>query len=408
MLVAGLLSLLVPGVGQLYRGATRRGLVLLGITLCIMVGGLLLASWVSLDALSGVDRSIVTAILVVDLALLAFRTFAVVDAARPAVPLLVGVLVALTAAPHVAAAWVTVRSYEVLDSVFADEEPCGTACDRGSVLLANVVRPLPAWVPKDAWEWALVERLGPGESAAARGRRARARGREAAVAEAVDDDPAARHRRGPGQLRRADGHDHPRGRAARHRPCGRVRDPAQPRAGAAREERAAVEGAAEPPLRAERRRRPGCGGAEAGGLEPARDPGRLLRARQPRRLRRSRRRARRRRDRRQGAAAGRGDAAGVGRAEAEDRRAAGRAAPLLRPRGARLRPLAQGLERLHADGPAALLPQRDGRPARPGQRDPQLRLAREDDRDERAHRHPAQPAALARAARELGRRRARR
>ena len=165
MLVAGLLSLLVPGVGQLYRGATRRGLVLLGITLCIMVGGLLLASWVSLDALSGVDRSIVTAILVVDLALLAFRTFAVVDAVRGAVPLLVGVLVALTAAPHVAAAWVTVRSYEVLDSVFADEEPCGTACDRGSVLLANVVRPLPAWVPKDAWEWALVERLGPGESA---------------------------------------------------------------------------------------------------------------------------------------------------------------------------------------------------------------------------------------------------
>ena len=25
--------------------------------------------------------------------------------------------------------------------------------------------PLPEWVPKDAWEWALVERLGPGEVA---------------------------------------------------------------------------------------------------------------------------------------------------------------------------------------------------------------------------------------------------
>jgi LCP family protein required for cell wall assembly len=165
MLVAGLLSLLVPGVGQLYRGATRRGLVLLGITLCIMVGGLLLGSWVSLDALSGVDRSMVTAILAADLALLAFRVFAVVDAVQGAVPLLVAALVALTAAPHVAAAWVTVRSYDVLESVFADEEPCGTACDRGSVLLAHVVRPLPEWVPKDAWEWALVERLGPGEVA---------------------------------------------------------------------------------------------------------------------------------------------------------------------------------------------------------------------------------------------------
>ena len=67
----------------------------------------------------------------------------------------------------------------MLDSVFADEEPCGTACDRGSVLLANVVRPLPDWVPKDAWEWALVERLGPGESAPLEARRTRARGREA-------------------------------------------------------------------------------------------------------------------------------------------------------------------------------------------------------------------------------------
>jgi len=65
----------------------------------------------------------------------------------------------------VAAGWVTVRSYGVLESVFADVEPCGTACDRGAVLLAHYVVPLPQWVPKDAWEWALVERLGPGEVA---------------------------------------------------------------------------------------------------------------------------------------------------------------------------------------------------------------------------------------------------
>ena len=135
------------------------------ITACIIVGGALFASWVSLEDIFGVDRSIVTAMLVVDLALLAFRVFAVVDASRGALPVLMAVLVALTVAPHVAAAWVTVRSYEVLDSVFADEEPCGTACDRGSVLLAHVVRPLPEWVPKDVWEWALVERLGPGEIA---------------------------------------------------------------------------------------------------------------------------------------------------------------------------------------------------------------------------------------------------
>ncbi len=66
--------------------------------------------------------------------------------------------------------------------------------------------------------------------------------------------------------------------------------------------------------------------------------------------------ARRCPDPRQGAARRRGDAAGMGRAEASDRRPARPPLPLLRPRGARLRPLAQGLERLHADGAAALLP----------------------------------------------------
>jgi LCP family protein required for cell wall assembly len=60
---------------------------------------------------------------------------------------------------------VTVRSYDVLESVFAEKEPCGTACDLGTLLLSHVVVPLPEWVPKDAWEWALVERLGPGEVA---------------------------------------------------------------------------------------------------------------------------------------------------------------------------------------------------------------------------------------------------
>ena len=165
MVVAGLLSLLVPGVGQLYRGATRRGLVLLAVAVGIVACGLVLGSWLSLDAVSGVNRRIVAVFLLADLALLAFRVFAVVDAARGALPVLVAALVALTAAPHVAAAWLTVRGYDVLENVFADEEPCGTSCDRGTLLLSHLVVPLPEWVPKDAWEWALVERLGPGEVA---------------------------------------------------------------------------------------------------------------------------------------------------------------------------------------------------------------------------------------------------
>ena len=153
--------MLLPGAGQLYLGAKRRGLVLLGLTAVFLVGLLLVVEQAPVES---IDRRLVATLLAVDVALLALRLFAVLDAWRGGIAG-VAVLVALTAAPHVAAAWVTVRSYEVLDSVFADEEPCGTACDRGSVLLANVVRPLPEWVPKDAWEWALVERLGPGESA---------------------------------------------------------------------------------------------------------------------------------------------------------------------------------------------------------------------------------------------------
>ena len=161
--VAGLLSLVLPGAGQLYIGERRRGFVLLGITAAGLL--CLLAVAASLDSVWGVDRKLVAVILALDLLLLAFRLFAVVDASRGSWAVGLAALVALTAAPHVAAAWVTVRGYDVLESVFADEEPCGTACDRGSVLLSQAVVPLPQWVPKDAWEWALVERLGPGETA---------------------------------------------------------------------------------------------------------------------------------------------------------------------------------------------------------------------------------------------------
>jgi LCP family protein required for cell wall assembly len=159
---AGVLSMLVPGTGQLYLGAKRRGLVLLGLTAVFLVFLLVV---VDRAQLGSIDRRLVAAVLAVDVALLGLRLFAVVDASRGGWAVGLAVLVVLTAAPHVAAAWITVRSYDVLESVFADEEPCGTACDRGTVLLSHVVVPLPAWVPKDAWEWALVERLGPGEVA---------------------------------------------------------------------------------------------------------------------------------------------------------------------------------------------------------------------------------------------------
>jgi polyisoprenyl-teichoic acid--peptidoglycan teichoic acid transferase len=164
MLVASVLSLLLPGAGQLYVGARRRGLILLGVTALGAFGFVVFAASVGVDVLWGVDRKLVVTLLAFDLAVLAFRLFAVADVWRGGV-VGMAILAALTAAPHVAAGYLTVRSYDVLENVFADEEPCGTACDRGRILLAHVVAPLPQWVPKDAWEWSLVERLGPGEVA---------------------------------------------------------------------------------------------------------------------------------------------------------------------------------------------------------------------------------------------------
>ena len=239
----------------------------------------------------------------------------------------------------------------------------------------------------------------PGRGGAARALASRGCEREAHRPEAVDDDPPARYGRRARQLGRAHRHDHPRCDPTRYGPGSGVRDPTQPRAGAARQEAEAVEGAAERALRAFRRRRGGGERAQAGGLEPPRAPRRLLRPREPARLRRSRRRPGRGRDRGEGAASRRGDEARLGRAEADDRRRPGPHVSLLRPGSPRLRALAQGLERLHAHGAAALLPERDGGPARPRPGPPELRLARKDDRDERAHRHPAEPTPDARHAR---------
>lgn len=148
---AGFLSMLLPGAGQVYAGAARRGLILLGATAALVLcTGAALAE--RGDAASLVDSRLIAAIVVANVALLGLRLFAVVDAWRGAVtPVALGalaVLVALTAAPHVAAAYVTVRGYDVLDTVFADEEPR----DRLSVgLFLSGAPPRPLPVPRQLW-----------------------------------------------------------------------------------------------------------------------------------------------------------------------------------------------------------------------------------------------------------------
>ncbi len=117
-MAAATLSMLVPGLGQFFLGAYRRALVLLGLT-----GAIVLASGAVVLAHPSLDRRLLVSILVLDLALLGLRVFAVVDAGRSTAPLFVAALVLLTVAPHAAAGYLTIRSYTVLDHVFASEEP---------------------------------------------------------------------------------------------------------------------------------------------------------------------------------------------------------------------------------------------------------------------------------------------
>jgi LCP family protein required for cell wall assembly len=128
---AGFLSMLAPGAGQLYAGARRRGTILLTVSAVILLVLLAVVSARPFDAAASlVDRQLVALLLVADLALLVFRLFAVVDAWRggdsPASALsalALGVVAALTAAPHVAAGYLAVGTHDTLDAVFAGEEP---------------------------------------------------------------------------------------------------------------------------------------------------------------------------------------------------------------------------------------------------------------------------------------------
>jgi LCP family protein required for cell wall assembly len=138
---AGFLSMLLPGAGQLYLGERRRGAVLLAIAALVGVGLIGVAESRREELVGTLDERVLVGFLLVDAALLGFRLFAVVDAwlagtARRTLIAGLVVLAALTAAPHVAAGYVAVRGYGVLDAVFADEEPLDVLPAAGGVLLA--------------------------------------------------------------------------------------------------------------------------------------------------------------------------------------------------------------------------------------------------------------------------------
>ncbi|MBA2297027.1 MAG: LCP family protein [Actinobacteria bacterium] len=144
-LLAGFLSMLLPGAGQILRGARRRGILLLAATALLLLVLLAAVAWRGREGLPVLDRRLVAVLLALDLALLAFRVFAVVDAARgtrtATARVVLLALVGATVLPHAAAGYVTVRSYDVLETVFAKEEPRDVLPSEGLFVEALVVPP---------------------------------------------------------------------------------------------------------------------------------------------------------------------------------------------------------------------------------------------------------------------------
>ena len=120
--------MIVPGAGQAFSGAWRRGLVLFALFTLAAVPVLVAAAVPVRTAAWLLEGRLLPAALAVNIFLLVLRLFAALDAWRmgllvKSAPALTaaGAIVVLTATPHVAAAYVTVRSEVTLQRVFADE-----------------------------------------------------------------------------------------------------------------------------------------------------------------------------------------------------------------------------------------------------------------------------------------------
>ena len=136
-LVRALCSAVIPGVGQLVAGVKNRGLALLGVFIVVTLAGVVLLSRGTDAILSwAVQPKVLLGLFIVNLVIMLVRMIAVVDAWRTAkVGALkptrpsragmaaviggLGLILALTLAPHVAAGYYTLVSRDLLTSVFA-------------------------------------------------------------------------------------------------------------------------------------------------------------------------------------------------------------------------------------------------------------------------------------------------
>jgi LCP family protein required for cell wall assembly len=138
---AGLLSMIVPGAGQAFAGAWRRGIVLFALFVFGAVPVVVAAAAPVRTVAWLLEGRLLPVALAVNIFLLALRLFAALDAWRigplaKSVPALTaaGAIAVLTATPHVAAGYVAVRSEVTLQRVFAHEEPSDVLPARGVFL----------------------------------------------------------------------------------------------------------------------------------------------------------------------------------------------------------------------------------------------------------------------------------
>lgn len=136
-MLAAALSALAPGVGQLYQGRRRRGGVMLGLTLLLAGAALVLWRLDPFQVLAWLVRTeVLVALLAADLAVLAFRLFAVLDAYgarrshRIAQTTLLALLLLATAAPHAALGYYDLLTLDAIGDVFPAGNEESTTGDR--------------------------------------------------------------------------------------------------------------------------------------------------------------------------------------------------------------------------------------------------------------------------------------
>jgi polyisoprenyl-teichoic acid--peptidoglycan teichoic acid transferase len=141
---AGLLSSVVPGIGQVYAGSRRRGGLMLGLSaLCLVAAAFLGQALREPGAMARlVQPEVLLILLVGNVLLLCFRVASAADAfwlgarREPAggqsqlvgwrqLPVALIAVLVFTTAPHAVAAWYNVKTYELVTTVF-DTGPIGS------------------------------------------------------------------------------------------------------------------------------------------------------------------------------------------------------------------------------------------------------------------------------------------